>query len=94
MRVQLFSIFDTKSRVYLAPFVARSAVDATRQISASFRDPQMRETPVGQHPDDFELFAVGGFDDETGEISPLQSKIFIANLGNLRDDSRASTVPT
>lgn len=93
MKVHLFSIFDTKSRIFLAPFVARSQVDATRQIAASFRDPNMRETPVGQHPEDFELFLVGFFDDETGDLA-VSSKTFVANVGNLRDDSRGSTVPS
>ncbi|AZL82705.1 nonstructural protein [Apis mellifera associated microvirus 4] len=91
MRVQLFSVFDTKSRIYLAPFVARSQVDATRQIASSFRDPQMKDTPVGQNPEDFELFLVGSFDDESGDMSVCKPT-FVANLGNLRDDSRGSTV--
>lgn len=92
MRVKLFSIFDTKSRVFLAPFVARSTVDAQRQIAASFKDPQMRETPVGQNPEDFELYTVGDFDDETGVISPV-SNGFVCSLDTLRGEFPApSTV--
>lgn len=68
MRFQLFSVFDAKARVYLAPFVARSAVDAKRQLEAAKADSSFMQTPVGQHPEDFELYQVGTFDDETGEL--------------------------
>lgn len=92
MKVKLFSIFDLKSRVYLAPFVARSLVDAQRQIAASFRDPQMMQTPVGQNPEDFELHSVGDFDDETGDVSPSTTG-FVCSLSTLRADiSAPSTV--
>lgn len=68
MLFNLFSVFDAKARVYLAPFVARSAVDAKRQLEAAKADPAFMQTPVGQHPEDFELYQVGTFDDETGII--------------------------
>lgn len=91
MRVQLFSVFDTKARIYLAPFVARSQVDAIRQIALSFHDPHMKDTPVGQNPTDFELFFVGSFEDESGDLS-VNKPTFVANLGNLSADARGSTV--
>lgn len=69
MKVQLFSVYDRKASIYMAPFVARSTIDATRQIVASFKDPQMASTPVGQNPEDFELYHVGTFDDEAGIVS-------------------------
>ena len=93
MKVALFSVFDKKTFVYLAPFVARSQVDAIRQIKASFKDPAMCETPVGQNPEDFDIMLVGSFDDESGDIAPVKP-MFIARLVDLRDDSRSGTVST
>lgn len=91
MRVMLFSIFDRKTKCFMAPFVARTETDAVRQITQSLRDPQMRETPVGQHPEDFDLRRVGAFDDETGQIEPLTPAYLVANIAEL---SAPSTVAT
>jgi len=83
MRVKLFSIYDRKAKVYMAPFVARSETDAIRQITSSLRDPQMRETPVFQHPDDFDVRVVADFDDETGQISPFVPAHMVATIAEL-----------
>ncbi|WNK14722.1 MAG: nonstructural protein [Microvirus sp.] len=68
MNFQLFSIFDMKAGVFLSPFVSRSETDAERQISSSLRDPGIKDTPVGQNPEDFALYKIGKFDDELGRI--------------------------
>lgn len=94
MRVQLFSIFDRKTKCFLAPFVARTETDAVRQITQSLRDPQMRETPVGQHPADFNLARVGAFDDETGQIEGLTPAHMVCSLDELAPAAPSSTVPS
>jgi len=71
MRFLLFSIRDTKANCFLAPFVARSEIDAMRQISSSLREPQMRETPIFTHPQDFDLHAVAIFEDESGVVTSM-----------------------
>lgn len=92
MKFQLFSIFDLKSKVFLAPFVARTEVDARRQIASSMRDPQMRETPVGQHPEDFALYHLGDFDDEAGFVSGLNIPSLVATVSALIE--APGTVPS
>lgn len=69
MKFNLYSLHDRTGAVYLAPFVARSDIDAARNIRASKADPQLQSTPVGQNPSDFFLARVGSFDDDTGIIS-------------------------
>ncbi|AXH74216.1 MAG: nonstructural protein [Microviridae sp.] len=71
MRVLLFSILDTVAGVFMSPFVARSEVDAIRQIAASKSDPNIASTPVGTNPRDFVLYELGFLDDETGQIFPV-----------------------
>lgn len=83
MNFKLYSIFDTKSRVFLQPFVSRSDTDALRQIEASLKDPQVKSTPVGQYPQDFELHALADYDDETGMIQTLAKPRFLASLATL-----------
>ena len=92
MRVVLFSIYDRKTKCFMSPFVARTEIDAVRQITQSLKDPQMAETPVGQHPADFDLRRIGDFDDETGQIVPLIPSHLVASLGELAPAGARSTV--
>lgn len=82
MRFLLFSIRDTKANCFLAPFVARSEIDAKRQISAGFKHPQMADTPLGQNPQDFDLFQIASFEDDSGALSEC-APIYIAPIAAL-----------
>lgn len=82
MKLKLYSIFDRKMNIYLAPFPARNDVDAVRNVQAGFNTPQMRETPIGQNPQDFDLVSIGEFDDDTGEITRSHA-LTVANVGDL-----------
>lgn len=70
MKLRMYSLLDKKMEVYLTPFFSRNDVDAGRQLSASLRDPQMAQSPIALAPGDFDLVAVGDFDDDTGVITP------------------------
>lgn len=83
MKVKLFSIFDVKSGVYLAPFPARGDVDAVRNVKDGLRNPQMRDTPIGQNPEDFELYELAIFDDESGEIIKSPRPVLVVKIGHL-----------
>lgn len=91
MKLRLFSIFDRKMNVFLTPFPARGEVDACRQISASFSDASMKQTPVGQNPQDFDLIEVGVFDDESGDITKVMPLV-IGNVAHIAGVSGTSTV--
>ena len=67
MKFNLYSIYDRKMGIYLSPFPGRGHVDATRSIVSGM--PQMKDTPVGQNPQDFDLTFIGCFNDDNGEIS-------------------------
>jgi hypothetical protein len=90
VKLNLYSIYDRKMNVYLAPFPARGDVDATRNVSASMGDASMKQTPVGLHPEDFDLCKIGTFDDDSGEIERCHPLV----LGNIRDIAASSTVPS
>lgn len=92
MIFQMFSVFDLKGKIFLAPFVSRSAVDAKRQIAASLADPNIMQTPVGQHPEDFALYRVGDFDDEYGKMNGSDLPELICHLPELK--ASPSTVPS
>lgn len=65
MELYVCSIRDAKSEAFGRPFCAQSLGQAIR----SFEDEVNRaheENIVYKHPDDFQLFALGRFDDSTG----------------------------
>lgn len=66
MRV-IVAIKDTAARVFGTPFV----VQATAQAIRSLRDEVNSKdstSDVCKHPEDFELYQVAEFDDDTGDV--------------------------
>lgn len=63
------SVRDLKAEAFGAPFFVQNIGIATR----SFTDEVNREAPDNmywKHADDFQLFEVGEFDDQTGTMKP------------------------
>lgn len=90
MKLKLYSMHDRKMNVYLTPFPSRGDVDAVRNVKTSSLHPEMKNTPVGEHPEDFDLVCIGEFDDETGAISSCIPMI----IGNVALICAPSTVPS
>lgn len=72
--MKLFSVYDSKGESYSAPFSERTHETARRAFMVAVRD---KETPVGRFPDDFALFVVGSFDENTGVITPATAPTII-----------------
>lgn len=67
----VFSIYDTKASAYLTPFFLPTVPMALRVFAecANSSDHQF-----GRHPEDFTLFHLGTFDDETCIFTALETK--------------------
>lgn len=70
MQLELFTVLDVKAKVYLPPFTFRSRAEAVRAFSESAHDPKHM---FGKHPEDFILFAVGTYDDNSGLPTALNA---------------------
>lgn len=69
MKLLLCSMYDKKSGIYARPFAAITKADAMR----AFADIALDKThPIGKHPEDYDLYVVGDFDDNTGIVTYLQ----------------------
>lgn len=66
MKIRLYSIHDRLLKAFLSPFAARADVEAVRQLRATMQDPQMAKTGLVTTPQDYDLYYVATFDDETG----------------------------
>lgn len=95
MKTKCYSVFDTKAAVFGAPFFSPKDGLAVRMFTDLVND---RSTTVGRHPEDFTLYVVGEFDDETGTIAS-QKPVALVTASSLvrqavveREISRAEVV--
>ena len=66
MRMNAYAIFDRATASYSQPFFLASDAAAAR----SFKDSANDETRnVGAHPEDYTLYRIGRYDDQTAELA-------------------------
>lgn len=69
------SVYDSVANLYGSPFYAINADVAKRQFQAEcVRD---ADGPMQTHPQDFRLFKLGDFDDETGRFTLHEQPVFL-----------------
>ena len=69
MRTVICSIFDKATHAYMRPFQAQAVGQAIRMFEDLVRDPQ---TEVGKHREDYTLFHIGYFHDNSGQLEPIE----------------------
>lgn len=74
MKLKVFSVLDAKVGSFAAPFFMRSSAEALRAFHVAASD---RESMISKHPEDFSLYLIGEFDDDTGALAPCTPE----NLG-------------
>lgn len=67
MRTNAYAIFDRASGSYSNPFFLPSDASARRSFGDSANN---KELNVGAHPEDYTLFRIGRYDDQTAELAP------------------------
>lgn len=67
MLVEVFSVYDSKARVYSQPFFAHNIAVAVRMFQSTIAD---ANTNLAKHPEDYSLFHLACFNDETGAFTP------------------------
>lgn len=58
-----FSVYDNKAGFYMAPFFLQSTAEGIRSFTDAANDPHIA---ISKHPEDYTLFELGSFDDQTG----------------------------
>lgn len=98
MKTQMFSVFDSKAAVFGVPFFMPREAAAIRAFSDLSND---KSTSVGMHPEDYTLYHVGDYDDETAHVETFKPRALVtasavvkhsipvgpANLEQLTDDT-------
>lgn len=69
MKLDVFSVFDSKVGAFAQPFFSANIATATRAFAYAANDPT---TNIGQFPSDMALFHFGTWDDASGEFDLIQ----------------------
>ncbi|AYP28836.1 MAG: nonstructural protein [Microviridae sp.] len=75
MKYKIFSIYDTKAGAWLDPFVSVNEAVAARHFE---NGTNQEGTNLYKNPEDFTLYLIGEWDDETGIAVSNETK---KNLG-------------
>ncbi|WNK12845.1 MAG: nonstructural protein [Microvirus sp.] len=70
MILQIFSVLDRKAKNYNLPFYCPTIEVAQRAFAQSVNDPASGMAYT--HPEDFTLYHIGTFDDETGYTTSFE----------------------
>lgn len=67
MKLELFSVYDSKAHIFNAPMFLRSKGEALRTFTDTANDPKSQ---IAKHPEDYSLHHIGSYDDNTGVVTP------------------------
>ena len=89
MQVKLFTVYDSKAEAYFPPWIAPTIKAALRAFSDQVNK---SGTPVNSHPEDYALFCIGEFDDNSGIVKSISPHMPLGKAIELVD--RESILPT
>lgn len=67
MQFTIVSIQDRAINAYVSVQLVRAEGEAIRMFIDAINNPESKN--MHKHPDDFDLYVIGKFDDQTGEIT-------------------------
>lgn len=88
--LEMFTVFDSKVGIYKEPVLAHNRHDIIRQIQNMFLDPKQNNNQLVTNSEDFQLFKIGEFSRQTGEIVSCHHE-HIANFHDLKTAVMQST---
>lgn len=68
MILKVFSVRDVKAEAFLQPFFSPSVGSAMRAFSDAVND---KACPFNKHPEDYQLYELGEYDDRSGLLTAL-----------------------
>lgn len=74
MKNVLVSVLDLKAEFFGKPFAARTPGEAIRIFTDGINDNQ---TTLHQHPEDFALYHLADYDDQTGIVTRIEPPLLL-----------------
>lgn len=81
MKLQIFAVYDHKSQTYGTPFFKTHMGVAIRDFGDAAQDPQ---TTICRHPEDYQLFNVGEYDDSDASIKNFIPPILVSSASEFK----------
>lgn len=92
MKVKVFTVFDMKMQFFAQPFFEQQEASAIRSFSDAVNDANPKNMWY-LHPEDFQLYCIGTFDNETGVLESQLPQVLVNASALYRrvvpDDSKA-----
>lgn len=82
MKKQMFSIYDSKVETWMPPFYASNKGEALRNLTNTLDS----ENNLSKFPEDFTLFLLGEFCENSGKIKAYETSESIIKLIELKKD--------
>lgn len=79
--MQIYAVYDKKSVAFAPPFYYHQKGQALRAFEDAVNDPQ---SPLNKHPEDFQMFHLGSWNENLGIISPLPNPVPIEEALNVK----------
>ena len=79
MKMELYSVKDTKLGSFAQAFNAPNEAIAKRMVQSTVN---AKGNQINEYPEDFQLFKLGSYDDQTGELT--SDVKFILNVIDLK----------
>lgn len=73
MMIKLYSVYDKEGNVFCAPFKEVNDNAAIRGFKVACRN---TDTLISKFPQDYDLYAVGEFNENTGEYNSFVKRIY------------------
>jgi len=70
MKLNVYSIRDTKSETFAPPFLQKTNGEAERSFRQLAND---EKSQICRYPEDYDLYLLGEYDDNTGKLSPFDT---------------------
>ena len=81
MKLQMFSIYDTVSKLYARPFFDINESTAKRNLRTAINDPK---SGLAENINDYRLYKIGEFDDQSGSFITVEhSPVYVDNFINI-----------
>lgn len=81
MQLKIFSIRDSKGEIYNQPFFQKTHGEAERNFRELVKD---EKSMIHKYPDDFDLYYLGQFDDQSGVLETLDTPQHVTKAINLK----------
>lgn len=82
MKMQVYTVYDSKAAIYMPPFFMKTKGEAVRAFKNTVND---TEHPFYRNPEDYALFYLGVYDDESAAFRLQETPEVIARAHELKE---------